>query len=568
MIPKLYTNRETDFSHNGIGLLSDTISCFVTEAQNGTYELELTYKVGSFLCNELVEDNIIKARANEEHQDQLFRIYYVSEEINGTITVRAEHISYDLRGNFVENLMITNVTCEQAGQQMLAKLEEPHSFTFSSDIEHTADFYNVTRYNGLESIAGSKGSLLDTFGNGAKLVRDNFKISLVKSRGKNNDVLISYAKNMTGYKRELDSTDLITKIYPFAIVTTNVGTEENPQEVEQTVVLPERFINSLNYNEYAKGKILAVDYSSEESVKDIASLRNIATKFFADTKQDEPNINYQVEFHSLYGSSEYEELNLKELEKVCMDDIVTVRDFRFGRNVEARVIKTVYDTLLERYDKIELGRFRGTLNLGDNDLNDKVEDNINKIKNMYVRFQVMDDKIESEVAKLDGDIKTSTSLWKQEAGSITSSVTDLNGKYTQLKQTVDGFDFTGMVTFSDLSSYGGTTINGSNITTGYITGSRISGGVIEGAELKTADPSTSGGVWIRQNGMQIGTTSVHFSDGRFKIEAQDNISIASGRGGIYLMPETEVSIGKKLSCNTLFVNGVQITGNGGVAVFG
>ena len=77
MIPKLYEAKESNFEHNGLGLLTDTISCIVTEEQNGMYELELTYKVGSFLCNYLVEDNIIKAKSNEEHESQLFRIYYV-----------------------------------------------------------------------------------------------------------------------------------------------------------------------------------------------------------------------------------------------------------------------------------------------------------------------------------------------------------------------------------------------------------------------------------------------------------------------------------------------------------
>ena len=247
MIPKLYEAKESNFKHNGLGLLTDTISCIVTEEQNGMYELELTYKVGSFLCESLIEDNVIKAKANEEHELQLFRIYYVSEELDGTIQVRAEHISYDLRGNFLENIFLSNVTCQEAGTEAFNKLEEPHNFTFYSDIEHTGN-YNISRANGLECIAGKRGSLLDTFGNGAKLIRDNFNISLVKSRGENNNVLISYKKNMTGYKRELDLTDLVTKIYPFAIIQKEIGTEDNPQTIEELIVLPERFVTSSNYN--------------------------------------------------------------------------------------------------------------------------------------------------------------------------------------------------------------------------------------------------------------------------------------------------------------------------------
>ena len=38
MIPVLYTANETDFSTFGIGVLTDTVSCEVTEERNGVFE--------------------------------------------------------------------------------------------------------------------------------------------------------------------------------------------------------------------------------------------------------------------------------------------------------------------------------------------------------------------------------------------------------------------------------------------------------------------------------------------------------------------------------------------------
>lgn len=52
------------------------------------------------------------------------------------------------------------------------------------------------------------------------------------------------------------------------------------------------------------------------------------------------------------------------------------------------------------------------------------------------------------------------------ANGLETRVEDLNGKYSSLKQTVDGFDFTGMVTFRALERAGESVINGDNITTG------------------------------------------------------------------------------------------------------
>ena len=568
-----------------ICVLDEVLECLVTEEQNSIFELEMTYSIYSSNFSNLKNNRVLKAKASDELGEQLFRIYYISNEVNGKIYIKAQHITYDLIDNFIEELTCTKSTCEQSFQAMLNKCQFEHKFNGYSDIEHTST-YNINRCNALEAILGMKGSLLDTYGNGAKLKRDNYNIYLNKARGNNNGVTIEYSKNIIGYKREIDETGLITCIYPFAKVQRELGEEDNVTTIEETIILPERFINSKYINNYPHPKILAVDYSEKE-VKDIESLRTQANKYFSETKKDIPNINYKVEFIYLHQTLEYEELNLKALETVGMGDIITVIDERIGMNVEANVIKTVFNPLLNRYESIELGNFKTGINDIIGDLETSVDNALGQINNMYTNFEVLDDKIVSEVSKLEGDIKASTSLWQQEADNITSTVTDLSGKYTQIKQTVDGIDLTGVVTFSDLKSYGGTTINGSNITTGtingnyvnvtnisasnitsgYISGDRIYGGVIEGATLKTAEPSTSGGVWIRQNGMQIGTTSIHYSS-NFKIESNENMSISTGSGGIYLMPATDVNVSGNLKCSRLYVNGVEITSSGNVAVFG
>ena len=49
----------------------------------------------------------------------------------------------------------------------------------------------------------------------------------------------------------------------------------------------------------------------------------------------------------------------------------------------------------------------------------------------------------------------SLSTVQQTANGLTSTVSDLNGKYTQIKQTVDSINLTGTVTFRDLETEGG-----------------------------------------------------------------------------------------------------------------
>lgn len=468
--------------------LDDCLECLVTEEENGVFELELTYSISSNNFNDIQNNKVIKAKASDELGEQLFRIYYVSNEIDGKIYVKAQHITYDLMDNFVENVTCTKSTCEQSFQAMLSKCQYTHKFKGYSDIEHTAT-YNLSRVNALEAILGTRGSLLDTYGNGAKLKRDNYNIYLNKTRGSNNGVTIAYSKNITGYKREIDETDLVTCIYPFAKVQKELGEGENTTTVEEIIILPERFVNSKYINNYPHPKILAVDYSERE-IKDIASLRTQANKYFSETQKDIPNVNYKVEFIYLHQTAEYEDNNLKALELVGMGDTVTVIDERIGMNVEANVIKTVFNVLTDRYESIELGRFKRSINDIIGDLETNVDNALNQVNNMYTNFEVLDDKIVSEVSKLEGDIKVNSTLIEQTDSYVQSVATDLNGKYTSIKQTVDSIDLTGKVSFSDLSTKGNTVVHGGNISTGTITADKIASNSI------TADKIASNSITV------------------------------------------------------------------------
>lgn len=110
-----------------------------------------------------------------------------------------------------------------------------------------------------------------------------------------------------------------------------------------------------------------------------------------------------------------------------------------------------------------------------------------KVSSLETRMSTAESKItetaitnvvkESQLIKdMNGNItvnKNNISKIEQTSNSITSSVKDLEGKYTEIKQTVDGIDLTGKVSFSDLSTSGRTTINGANITTGTIDTNRV-----------------------------------------------------------------------------------------------
>ena len=85
----------------------------------------------------------------------------------------------------------------------------------------------------------------------------------------------------------------------------------------------------------------------------------------------------------------------------------------------------------------------------------------------------VDETITNQSASID--IKFNKITSRVEATE--KGVNGVNQKYTELKQTVDGFNFTGLVKFEDLSKLGGTVINGGNIDT---TNLRVRGELISG----------------------------------------------------------------------------------------
>ena len=96
MIPVLYLPNAADFSSFGLGVLTDTISCEVTEERNGVFECLLKYPVSGQHYGLITKECIIKAKPNDTAADQAFRIYRITKPLNGIVTIYGQHISYDL----------------------------------------------------------------------------------------------------------------------------------------------------------------------------------------------------------------------------------------------------------------------------------------------------------------------------------------------------------------------------------------------------------------------------------------------------------------------------------------
>ena len=134
------------------------------------------------------------------------------------------------------------------------------------------------------------------------------------------------------------------------------------------------------------------------------------------------------------------------------------------------------------------------------------------------------------------EVESAISSVEQTANSITSKVNGLDGKYTEIKQTIDSIDLTGKVSFSDLSTAGKTTINGANITTGTLSADRVLGGTLKGVSLQTYSGTNTTGVRIHPGGMQLNDTSFFYNnEGKFELQCKQGVAFSSQKD-IYIMP--------------------------------
>ena len=358
MIPRIYDNSFTTYESNGLGLLVDAISCQVEEESNGDFELTLVYPSDGSFFYALKQDNLIKADASDSLKGQLFRIDTISKPLNGQVTVYAKHISFDLAKNSLnKDVAEKNIKCENAGKHMLQSSDADSRFTIESNIEMLGNYSMDRKTDCLSAIAGTRGSLIDTFGNGPKLLRDNFTISVLTRRGKDDNTLIAYKKNITGFTLEEDYSEIINVIKPYATVTDEEG-NESPIYIDEIGVKSSR---------YVEGDIVKsqwIDFSDkfdEDETPTKEKLKNLAEKYFNDNSCDLPKMTYKIEFQPLSQTEEYKEDGLDELEHIGMDDSVYIANSKYKIRDQARVIKTTYNVLADKYISIELGDPKTTL---------------------------------------------------------------------------------------------------------------------------------------------------------------------------------------------------------------
>lgn len=340
MKPILFPSTATEFKTQGLGVLTDAISCTVTEERNGAFELTMQYPDTGVHFGEITDRCIIYAIPSPYRAPQPFRIYRITRPMDGIIMVYAQHITYDLSGVPLNPFTAINAPDALSKLSLNAAVDSP--FIFWTDKSTVASFSVSTPSSTRSVLGGSSGSILDVYG--GEYEWDGFTVRLYGHRGYDNGVVISYGKNLTDIEQDRNISNVATGIYPYwtnaegALVTCDPKIVNAPGTYDFTRVVP-------------------VDFSNDfETQPTSAQLRARAEKYVEDNKIGIPKTSITASFVQLEQFPEYEDLAL--LEKCDLCDTVTIRYPQLGVEAKAEIVKIETDVLLERYNSVEIGDVR------------------------------------------------------------------------------------------------------------------------------------------------------------------------------------------------------------------
>jgi len=473
MKPILYDAAETAFTSNGIGELSDCISCTVEEERNGKYELEMRYPITGKRFSDILHSRLILATPADGKNPQAFRIYQITKPINGIVTVYAEHISYQL-SHIPVNPFLEVTSVQTALMTITENVAETCPFTFETTKSSTGKMSLDEPRSVRALLGGTEGSILDCFG-GGEYEWDMYTVRLHQNRGTNNGVTLRYGKNITDLEQEESIANTITGVYPYW--------KGNVDDAEVIVTLPEKVVHSSNYSNYPYPRTITLDCSQQfKEQPTVAQLRSYANSYVSKAGVGIPKVTLTVKFLPLWQSEEYKDI--ANLERVNLCDTVTVEFPALEVSATAKVIRTKFDVLKERYEEIELGDARTSFTSQvREDIDNAIATTTQKItgvqavikkdikrnsdmitgnKGGYVVTMLDSNGKPQELLIMDtDDVQTAVNVWRFNQGGLGHSHDGYDGPFNDIALTADGH------------------INASMISVGTMNAARIKAGLLQ-----------------------------------------------------------------------------------------
>lgn len=380
MIPILFEYNATTFTGKGLGEIVEAIECTVKAADDSSYELELLYPMTGKMLSDLKINRIIVAKPDYYHQNQAFRIYGYSKDIEGMLTVKAQHISYDLsqvlfhpywsaysdyQGRPVYGSFWSPGELLQALKNTNYLINGQHNFTFGDHYGYKAYPYQANvrvdePTTARNVLFGSSNSLLSEFGGAC--VFDNYNLNFYSDPGYATSYVIDYGVDLIDLEQEENIANMYTGILPYYIGKDRSHEGESDWGGPQSVVIGNIAYASGTFQRHHILPLNVNDHFGDTDIIDMDIWGDVLPgDEWIPTKSVVTNVGKQImKSSNSYGVPEVSlKVNSAYISNdVKLYDIITVRFVKFGINVRSRVNSITYDTLNEHVQEIELGKTR------------------------------------------------------------------------------------------------------------------------------------------------------------------------------------------------------------------
>ena len=308
--------------------LHEATSAIVKEAMNGDFTLTVKYPISDSGIYQLIQEDMLIKAPTPVLGAQLFRIKKPIEH-NDHLEITAYHISDDVMQRSITPVSVTNQSCDMALSRMVQNTKTAlGDFSFNSDIQDRRTF-NTTETETLYSVLlDGKHSIVGTWE--GELVRDNFAMTVKKSRGENRGVVITTHKNLKDYQRTKNSHNVVTRIH--AKSTFKPEGAEKETTIRVTVDSP--LINSYPY-------INEKEYENNNA-KSVEELQKWAQAKFSNEGIDKVSDAIKIEAYELDG------------QVVHMGDTVNLKSWKHNVDAFKKAIAYEFDALKEEYISLTL----------------------------------------------------------------------------------------------------------------------------------------------------------------------------------------------------------------------
>ena len=314
--------------------LHEATSAIVKETMNGDFTLTVKYPISDSGIYQLIQEDMLIKAPTPVLGVQLFRIKKPVEH-NDYLEITAYHISDDVMQRSITPVSVTSQSCGMALSRMVQNTKTAlGDFSFNSDIQDRRTF-NTTETETLYSVLlDGKHSIIGTWE--GELVRDNFAMTVKKSRGENRGVVITTHKNLKDYQRTKNSHNVVTRIH--AKSTFKPEGAEKETTIRVTVDSP--LINSYPY-------INEKEYENN-NVKTVEELQKWAQAKFSNEGIDKVSDAVKIEAYELDG------------QVVHMGDTVNLKSWKHNVDAFKKAIAYEFDALKEEYISLTFDDKAGT----------------------------------------------------------------------------------------------------------------------------------------------------------------------------------------------------------------